>query len=235
MQIRTLFNELEAFSIQHNVDDIFEESGMRNRYQELDFSFFPLGSGILNCENYEIDKAIINDRCTMVLGNDFGTIGYVNNLTDKRETNSPTIRNLKNLGLDLENTFFTNFYLGLRDNIKYPETTMIHRQVPIKEKYKKLCSKFFQKQMELVNPSIVICLGQEVKKALMDSDLSSLFANWKPKSSSIAKIYSGNNHLIILNNEELNINCTFIIIPHPCDIRNFNSLYQKILKEVIDN
>ncbi|WP_439697610.1 hypothetical protein ACFGVS_04335 [Mucilaginibacter sp. AW1-7] len=235
MKISTLFEELDALSVQDGIDDIFEKSGMSNRYKELNFGFFPLGSGILTKENCTIDKAEVKERRAMILGNDFGTISYVDNLNNKCETNSPTIRNLTNTGLDLENSFFTNFYMGLRDNIRYPKTTMIYRQEAIKKEYKALCSKFFKTQMKLINPSIVICLGQEVKKALIDSELKNSFTGWKPKSGSIAKLYSDNNHSTILKNEELAMDCTFIIIPHPCDIRNFNGKYQNILKEILKN
>jgi hypothetical protein len=74
MKIQQLFNELDVMS--KNADPIFEESGMKNLYDRLDFGFFPLGSGILS-ERSKVDEAEIKENGIMVLGNDFGTLSYV--------------------------------------------------------------------------------------------------------------------------------------------------------------
>lgn len=116
MKIQKLFDAYQhQIHETENVDTIFEQSGMVNQSKLLNFGFFPIGSGILS-DNSPIEQAEIAHCDIMVLGNDFGTIDYVNNnCPNKREkkTNS-TIKNLLALGLNTKTTFFTNLFLGLR-------------------------------------------------------------------------------------------------------------------------
>jgi len=97
--IKELFEAYEKqVSRTPNVNEIFSQSGMVNRRKELEYGFFPLGSGILT-EKSKIEEAEIGERGTMVLGHDFGTVSYVNNKCEnKREKESnKTIRNLKTI------------------------------------------------------------------------------------------------------------------------------------------
>lgn len=143
----------------------FYGSGMVNRRNEMDYAFFPLGSGILTSKS-AVDEAELNEGGIMILGNDFGTVGYVEELRDKRENSSRTIYNLKRLGLDMGDTFFTNYFMGLRDDALHPGTTMTKRVVRLQEAYKGLCSDFFRVQLELVKPRMVVCLGADVGRAV---------------------------------------------------------------------
>lgn len=162
MKIQKLFNAYQQqIRETENVNTIFEQSSMVEKSALLDFGFFPIGSGILS-DNSPIEQAEIAHCDIMVLGNDFGTIDYVNNnCPNKREklTNS-TIKNLLALGLNTETTFFTNLFLGLRKEGKNTDPK------DIKDAYRNFCYTFFKKQLDIINPKIVLCLGQEVGKSL---------------------------------------------------------------------
>ena len=238
MEVQKLFDELKRVS--ENKESIFKDSGIINRYNEMSYGFFPLGLGVLtdNIKTKKNIKAIhteIKEGGVMVLGNDFGTVSYADRYKNEiGETNSVTIINLKRLSLDLNTTFFTNFYLGVRlEDEPYSGTTMTKRvfnkQVnKLKEEYKKLCYSFFITQLMHVKPRIVICLGHDVRNALMESSES--FNKWKPKSTSIKKLYNENE--FIIENEEFD-NLKFAIITHPCDLRNFKTEYTDKLNAIL--
>lgn len=214
MKIQYLF-ELYQKQIEStpNTDSIFEQSGMKNEFNKLDYGFFPLGSGILS-NNSSIDIAETSEDGIMILGNDFGTMTYVQNDCKKnREGNSKTINNLKRLNLNLEKAFFTNFYLGLRDNINHSGAGMTKRVVQLTPEYKSFCYKFFLTQLKTINPKTVVCLGRDVINALNEN--SDLFIKWK--NVSFKKSFSDENE----KNYEIRIldsilgNRKFICIPHP--------------------
>ena len=160
MKIQQLFDALKEKSDAENAESIFAESRMINRCKELDYGFFPLGSGILT-DRSKVEEAEISESGIMVLGNDFGTVSYIKNkCRDNRENkNNSTIRNILSVGLDIDTTFFTNFYLGLRIG---EGATMTKRDSPISERYKKFCYEFFLIQLELVKPRLVLWLGKDV-------------------------------------------------------------------------
>jgi uracil-DNA glycosylase family 4 len=233
MKIKQLFDELKA--ITENKESIFADSGMANYYNKMQYGFFPLGWGILD-ENNKIKDATptygIEEGGVMVLGNDFGTVNYVNDkCTGIGETNSKTIDNLLNekVGLNRNKTFFTNFYLGART---HPNATMTKRVEELQDNYKETCYKFFLIQLNLLNPKIIICLGHDVKNALLESKESSLFINWKPKSGSIKKIHDSDYHILKINNKELGKR-KFVIVPHPCDLRNFTKIHMGKLNAIL--
>jgi len=230
MKVKILFQELETLSIDSK--SIFQGSGMINRFNEMPYGFFPLGMGILTDEikflkSEEAIESQIEAGGVMVLGNDFGTTNYVDNECNNiGETDGRTIKNLlnDNVGLNLNNTFFTNFHLGLRDNIAHPEAEMRKRAVSLTKGYKEFCYKFFLIQLRLINPSVIICLGHDVKNALIEVGG---FREWK-KSDTFKKIYSCNNHSLKVDKLD---NKTFIVIPHPCDLRNFKNEHKIKLAE----
>jgi uracil-DNA glycosylase family 4 len=225
MLIQTLFDEYrKLISETKNISDVFGELGMQNEFAKLDFGFFPLGSGIFS-SNSKIANAKIDICEIMILGNDFGTIEYIENFCPhnrEKETN-PTINNLKSIGLNLETTFFTNLFLGLRKKGGNTDTKKVT------EEYKKFCFQFFEKQLELINPKKIICLGSTVGKSL--ANYSSYFVEYsKPVSKlfinntndDFAAYYGGRN---------------YILIPHPSYAHinwKKNNVLQKI-KEAIRN
>lgn len=232
MKIEQLFSELKK--ITKGKEPVFTASGMANWYDKMKYGFFPLGFGILTEDITMESKAAdveIEQGGIMILGNDFGTAGYVKdkcNGIGEAKTNK-TINNLLDdrVGLKGNNTFFTNFYLGVRT---HPDATMTKRIEPLTDDYKKICYKFFLTQLELLDPQIIICLGHAVKEALIDSKTS--FDKWEPKSKSIKKIHIESNHII---KSELFGNRKFVLIPHPCDLRNFNEYHMYKLNSIINN
>lgn len=203
MKIKCLFDLYKDFIEQNPTSNVsFTESGMVNDYAKLYFGFFPLGSGILT-QNSKIDIAEINDCKVMVLGNDFGTVDYVENdcpNNEEKKTN-PTLRNLFELDLDKDTTFFTNLYLGLRKEGKNtdPKTLTVE--------YKKLCFAFFKIQLDFMNPQTVLCLGREVRQSLLS--FSSVFSN-------LTKVDNTS-----ITSDEFFGQRKFIFIPHP-SMAHFN-------------
>lgn len=203
MKIKDLFVLYEDFFAKYPTSKkSFSESGMVNNFAKLDFGFFPLGSGILSA-NSTIDTAEITDCKIMVLGNDFGTINYVENdcPNNQEKKTNPTIRNLFKLELNKDTTFFTNLYLGLRKEGKNidPKT--------VKAEYKSLSFAFFKIQLDFINPEIVLCLGKEVRESL--SEISTIFSNPAQEEKSI------------ITNDDFFGKRKFIFIPHP-SMAHFN-------------
>src|ERR1700730_15436198 len=101
MKIQQLFDELKTVS--ENEEDVFTNSGMVNWSDKMQYGFFPLGMGILTErlkteENIKATEVEIEEAGVMVLGNDFGTIRYVNSYVKSHgkkigETDSNTINN----------------------------------------------------------------------------------------------------------------------------------------------
>ena len=217
MKIKQLFDELEKIKVSTKSD--FEKSGMVNRFDEMKYGFFPLGLGILT-ENNKIKDASPTDEIeeggVMVLGNDFGTLEYIEKVIKYSkgvgETKGTTVGNMKKHIPELftNKTFFTNFYLGVRTN---KDAKMMVKIEELSDGYKTLCYDFFRMQLDLVKPKLVVCLGHHVKNALISS--GGVFEQWKPKSGSLKELYSDGKDKYIIENTALN-GIKFIIIPHPC-------------------
>lgn len=196
----------------HNVADVFSKSGMVNRVKELDYGFFPLGSGILT-KKCKVEEAEIEDRGIMVLGNDFGTCEYLSTKCENKRENekNSTINNLKTIGLEIEKTFFTNFFLGLRIR-----GTMTKRIDPLECEYIAFCHKFFLTQLNTINPSIVICLGNDVRFVLYEF-FKDQFPNFKSKSITYRNLYESvddKKYEVTTKNSVLGER-KFVFIPHP--------------------
>jgi Uracil DNA glycosylase superfamily len=163
--IQTLFSLYKTHCETYpDLNTVFDKSNMVNRYNELDLGFFPLGSGILNYAQ-DADLQQLAHCDVFVLGNDFGKIGYVTDLRDKKEKETnPTIRNLiseHGLGLDASTTFFTNLFMGLRTG---------QDQVgmkTIKPDYRDFCLAFLKIQIECIKPKLILILGKEVLQTLI--------------------------------------------------------------------
>lgn len=216
MKIKTLFETYETLITNKlGSEKIFEKSGMVDVSKKLDFGFFPLGSGVLLEAKSPVNKASIEDDCVMVLGNDFGTLTYLETkCKNNRENSSKTIANLMNLGLNLDTTFFTNFYLGLRNDKVHTGTTMTKKVKKMEQDYKDLCYNFFQIQLKMINPKTVICLGAEVGQTL--SEFSNVFSNFSSKNK-ISNLYADitKQDYIIHTNDSTFEKRKFVLIPHP--------------------
>lgn len=208
MKIQDLFNAYKELMQKNNdVDNIFRESKMVNRFEELDYGFFPLGSGVLVENKSEIHIAELNPCEIMVLGNDFGLIDYLNKCkceNNRERKSNRTIANLHEIGLNIETTFFTNLHLGVRQEGQPMTGSMKHE-----ERYEELCINFFDKQLEIAKPKIVLCLGQDVAK-LLHKKYKRAFPNFSQKP--IIELFANgkqSDFCIEING------CKFIIIPHP--------------------
>lgn len=216
MKIKNLLDAYKLkISTTINVDLVFSQSGMVKEFPEFNFGFFPVGSGVFTGKS-SMEEAEIEEGGTLVLGHDFGTVDYViNKCKNNSENNSKTINNLKDIGLEIEKTFFTNFYMGLRDNKNHPGTTMTKLIMPRQQDYKIFCFAFFKKQLELINPKIVICLGTAVGKTL--SEFSDVFSSFGLKKTTLSELYSDPNkeNYIVNTNDKTFGQRKFILIPHP--------------------
>lgn len=193
-KIERLFDEYEEFF--EGRDEAFRDSQMikvdvEKRWQEKP-TFFPCGYG-----NYSGSKNLKSSRI-MILGNDWGMSDDFESNKDYLSTINPL---LKKLNLVLEETFFTNFYMGLRNSNKYSfsQTDDINHS----KEFKELCFCFFEKQLEVIKPKIVLCLGTKVKDVLSE----------KLKMPEIEK--ASFEELFKKYPEGLDVNQTrFVFIPH---------------------
>jgi uracil-DNA glycosylase len=204
MEIKTLFKIYNQQVVENpTLAEWFNEAKMTNRYAELDFGFFPIGSGVFTA-NSAIEVAQLSTCKVLVLGNDFGTVDYVETqCPNKREQESnPTIKNLLSLGLNRETTFFTNLYLGLRISGKNTD----EKTVP--DDYGKFCFDFFEQQLDFMNPEIVLCLGGAVLQAM-----SNYLPDFAPfKKATISKLFKDDSDLNFVTEWR---GRKFIFIPHP--------------------
>ena len=149
----------------------------------------------------------------MVPGHDFGTLSYVNEkCTDGRENNSRIIQNLSDPGLKMEETFFTNFYPGLRDDTTHADMKMTKLVVKRNSENKNFCLAFFKTLLELINPQLVICLGKEVGRYL-----PGLFKKLTEPGRLILPLYADQTHTdyIVNTDDKIYGKRTYNFIPHP--------------------
>jgi len=176
--------------------------------------FFPGGSG-----NYK-NEDCISTKEVMVLGQDFGTAEYVDNLPNgEDEKSSATWRNLLKFLSDCEikpeNCFYTNAIMGVRKSmiINGKETAKMTGKSPaFKDKnFIEQCQKLFLKQLELQKPKVVFVLGKETAHFL--SPLSSDLVQWE-RLGSFSDIDSRGIHTIRAKFDN-GIQTTFVLLTHP--------------------
>lgn len=215
IKIQELFDAYQQkINANNHIDEIFGDSGMVNQYQKLAYGFFPLGSGILTNKS-EVAISEIAPRGIMFLGNDFGTTEYIEKKcpNNREKKTSPTIRNLLKLDINVAHSFFTNFYLGLRDKIKFPEMEMTKLSIKRKELYQQFCFDFFLIQLEIINPKVVVCLGKDVGFALHQFKEQQFFM-FNNKNLKYAALYENRSFQIDTSGTVLG-NRKFVFIPHP--------------------
>lgn len=149
---------------------LFERSKYNHRYppgvckvDELieGTSFFPGGHGLW-MPNGKV--ATFPHTGVMVLGHDFHSeAGYRKSLKNKQEdldgpTWGPLIALLQDVEIPLENCFFTNAYMGLREGAhatgKFPGRSDCH--------FVCHCQNFFMHQLAVQRPAIILALGNHV-------------------------------------------------------------------------
>ena len=203
MLIQQLFDAYQRFFPKSlATDSLFLEAGMVNRFAELDFGFFPLGPGLLANE-VTLKTAKIMDCRILVLGNDFGTVSYIEKKCPYRREkyNNPTIKNLRLLGLNENTTLFSNLFMGLRTTGGNTDPKFVPPA------YRTACLEFYREQLKILQPRIVICLGKQVLEALVYFD--KIFQPYTVKPIS---------YLFQNDNSDFVINCSgikYLIMPHP--------------------
>ena len=176
-------------------------------------AFFPGGEGIWENSNEEID--------VLVLGQDFGTKAYYDKiLADEtvKDTDCPTWINMLTLfnkvGIKTERCFFSNVFMGVRveDNMIGP----LIRKTPEYDDYRTQSIDFLKKQIQIINPKVIIVLGKEPARMLMNALPLKYWYSMKKISdiTTIAKVeYLGAEHLCVA-------------LCHP-SMRNFNKRFRK--------
>jgi uracil-DNA glycosylase family 4 len=190
--------ELSTKSI-NNYDDMIEFVPMVQKQ-----GFFPICTGTIDGST-DLSKLNI-----MIVGQDFGTkIDYdkkkIAEMGENIEKQS-TWKNLKpmlnNLGINPNECFYTNLLLGLRTT----DSNVGISPALENEKYVSQCVEFFQKQIDAIQPKLIIFLGKVTY---------AICAEQKTKKSEIDKLEYIKN-IIELNKTKptyYKINCLYMIHP----------------------
>ena len=144
--------------------------------------FFPGGDGLWRDDPNSAAMHELTTGGIMVLGNDFGCLdsedarspGF-NQCLPRGYENPPTWTFFKELygkSVPKNECFFTNAYLGLRRCSK--STDPCPKKVKITglspglkdEKFLPFCQEFFECQLSILRPRVIICLGHEPRKFL---------------------------------------------------------------------
>lgn len=153
-ELTTLIRALDAG------EQVLRDAGMQPaRLLVSGTAFFPVGRGLAQRDDYRI-----SNKPVMVLGQDFGTVAYVEALDQRgREdfVNSVTWRELRDLlpksGILLEECFFTNVYMGLRRDGPMVGVLPAAKNAA----YRAWCADFLRLQLSLQKLRMIIVLGME--------------------------------------------------------------------------
>ncbi|GAC1300823.1 MAG: hypothetical protein NVSMB24_02340 [Mucilaginibacter sp.] len=151
-KIKKLFEK--AIQLQYDPD-----CGMEKVEKMKGPGFFPGCTGVHDNNSASADKFI------MVVGQDFDTKINYDKLEEKGEVEcNTTWRNLKKLlkdiNIDKDKCFFTNTYMGVRKNGKNTGPSPAKKSPWFVEQ----CQYFFQQQLTIINPKLVLILGREPAK-----------------------------------------------------------------------
>ncbi len=153
--ITSLRKNLKSQIEKEKVSSNFMNLEMQEESYTTGFAFFPYGNGLIN------DEKKISTNCIMIVGQDFGTVDYVKKqkFIDIGELKNPTMNNLnKELGEYSKKCFFTNLFMGLRNDAK-----MIGCNPALKAKendYLNFCYDFFKQQVAYIKPKAIVVLGR---------------------------------------------------------------------------
>ena len=177
-------------------------------------SFFPGGSGVWCEGRSEVPPVPVGG--IMILGHDFHSVaGYEwarANLAENLK--SPTWRHLltllKDVPIPLDECFFTNVYMGLREGTHTTGRFPGSRDRAFVER----CRIFFNRQLRLQRPRVILCLGGFVPAFL--APLSRGLAEWTPGHSfgeldkrSVAVVLNARFH-------GADHTCPVVALTHPC-------------------
>ena len=141
-------------------------------------SFFPGGYGLWDAwEGKELPPFPVGK--IMVVGQDWGTLKTFNNDLEEPGKNLKVgmwgglRRFFEKTEINLEDCFFTNFFMGLRETEPaMGEHPAIHDKI-----FRDECGKFFLTQLETQKPRLVFSLGKYVPKLL--ATLSDDLRDWR--------------------------------------------------------
>ncbi len=138
-------------------------------------AFFPAGRGLVRPGD-----TTISAKPVMVLGQDFGTVSYVEGLSEAgrtEEVRSVTWRELADLlpksGIGLDECFFTNAYMGLR--VEGPMVGALRARKHAT--YRAWCEEFFGLQLQTQRPRMIVVLGMQ--PAYFLAEMFSELSAWK--------------------------------------------------------
>ena len=139
-------------------------------------AFFPEGRGLLNPEKW---LGVVRPRI-MVIGHNFGCVGYrngldpdeVKNKLNGREDGEHTWKNLASLLKDakvridkriitIDDCFMTNWFIGLLPGKKNRGTFLV-RGWPGEKEYEAECFDLLKQQIEEIQPHLILLMGKVV-------------------------------------------------------------------------
>jgi len=144
-------------------------------------AFFPGGEGIWKQNQNQNQNQKSKIPTIMVIGQDFSTVNkYILMLAGKaNDIDSSTWRNLIKLfnqsGIDLEDCFFTNVFMGLRQS-----KSMVGEFPGYKDiEFRKRSIEYLKFQIEIVKPRAIITLGKYAAELLAcTTDDLKAWRNW---------------------------------------------------------
>ena len=161
MSLSQLFQESKELNYSHS-------NGMLPVEEMRGPGFFPGCTGTID------SRQDITGLRVMVLGQDFDTEANHKRIDKSKGEieNNTTFRNLRKLltelDIDVKDCFFTNAYMGLRPENNTEGKTINTGTSPAAKKgaedFAKDCQEFFMKQLEVVQPEVVLVLGKETAK-----------------------------------------------------------------------
>ncbi|MCU0712000.1 MAG: hypothetical protein MUC43_08075 [Pirellula sp.] len=169
-------------------------------------AFFPGGNGLWSAQNNGC-FADFPFGGIMILGHDFGTVeSHRKSVELGHELDCATWRNmmpfLESAGVSLSDCFFTNFYMGLRENAqitgKFPGANDLA--------FVQRCQNFLSRQIQFQKPRAILTLGTWVPSLL--APLSQELEPWLK-----AKSFSRIDHAGGLMPQ-----CSFLGVAHPINV-----------------
>jgi uracil-DNA glycosylase len=170
-------------------DKSYSKSGMAPLGTNIEsgLGFFPYSNGLWEGKNA---RATFPLNGIMILGQDFGTTGYVEKLKSLPESEGlPTWRNIKKLmkecGINMSDCFFTNAIMGVR----IAGEPMVGKSPPFKRKHHggkdflDACYTFFEHQVAVQKPKMIICLGKWPLEMLSQRVANNPFINFNVNES----------------------------------------------------
>jgi len=129
--------------------------------------FFPGGDGLWR-DDSEVTVSRPGDIPTggvLFLGNDFGTLSTYEKLRSRGYEDPWTWRNVKKrvreVGIPVETTFFTNATLGLRTN----EKALSRKNWEAMPTFARFCGEFLDYQLAVIQPRLTVVMGPPAKIA----------------------------------------------------------------------